>query len=99
MVQGSATTRFFVDGSHYDRLRSVFEGSFDLAKLAVIANGDQPVIEAFYYRDLRNREEADRQQGLLKWLCHNGFAVKGREHSDNEPRERYGTNPVSYTHL
>lgn len=87
-------TRFFVDGSHYDRLRGVFEGSFDLQKLAVIANNGQTVDEAVYYRDLRNRDEAVRQQGLLKWLRHHGFNVKGREHADSEPRERYGTNLI-----
>ncbi|KAB2699020.1 NYN domain-containing protein [Brucella lupini] len=87
-------TFFLIDGSHYDRLRSVFESPFDLRKLADIANGGVPVDQAIYYRDLRDDAEAERQRPLFGWLKHNGFSVKGRTHGPGEPRERYGTNLV-----
>lgn len=87
-------TFFLIDGSHYDRLRSVFESPFDLRKLADIANGSVPVDQAIYYRDLRDDAEAERQRPLFGWLKHNGFSVKGRTHGPGEPRERYGTNLV-----
>lgn len=87
-------TFFLIDGSHYDRLRSVFETPFDLRKLADLANGGMPVDQAVYYRDVRDDSEAERQRSLFGWLRHNGFSVKGRTHGPDEPRERYGTNLV-----
>ncbi|MGI8397540.1 NYN domain-containing protein [Agrobacterium deltaense] len=87
-------TLFLVDGSHYDRLRSVLETPFDLRKLAWLANDGASVDQAIYYRDLRDDNEAERQRSLLGWLGHNGFVVKGRTHGPGEPRERYGTNLV-----
>jgi uncharacterized LabA/DUF88 family protein len=87
-------TLFLVDGSHYDRLRSVFESPFDLRKLADIANSGVPMDQAIYYRDLRDDAEAERQRPLFGWLKHNGFSVKGRTHSPGVPRARYGTNLV-----
>ena len=90
-------TFFLIDGSHYDRLRSVFEPPFDLRKLADLANGGVPVDQAVYYRDVRDDNEAERQRSLFGWLRHNGFSVKGRTHGPVEPRERYGTNLVQIT--
>lgn len=87
-------TLFLIDGSHYDRLRSVLETPFDLCKLAWLANDGASVDQAVYYRDLRDDNEAERQRSLLGWLGHNGFVVKGRTHGPGEPRERYGTNLV-----
>lgn len=87
-------TFFLIDGSHYDRLRSVFETPFDLRKLADLANGGVPVDQAVYYRDVRDDNEAERQRSLFGWLRHNGFSVKGRTHGPGEPRERYGTNLI-----
>lgn len=85
---------FLVDGSHYDRLRSVFGVPFDLHKLACAANEGRFVDLAVYYRDVRDPTEAERQHPLFGWLQHNGFKVKGRTHGPDEPRERYGTNLV-----
>jgi uncharacterized LabA/DUF88 family protein len=87
-------TLFLVDGSHYDRLRSVLETPFDLGKLAILANDGASADHALYYRDLRDDNEAERQKPLLGWLRHNGFTVKGRTHTHSERRERYGTNLV-----
>jgi uncharacterized LabA/DUF88 family protein len=87
-------TLFLIDGSHYDRLRSVFETPFDLRKLAHTANEGSPVDQAIYYRDVRDDREAERQRPLFGWLKHNGFVVKGRTHERGEPRERSGTNLV-----
>lgn len=87
-------TFFLIDGSHYDRLRSVFETPFDLRKLAELASDGLAVDQAFYYRDVRDDNEAERQRSLFGWLRHNGFSVRGRIHSPGEPRERYGTNLV-----
>lgn len=87
-------TFFLIDGSHYDRLRSVFETPFDLGKLAELASGGVSVDQAIYYRDVRDDNEAERQRPLFGWLRHNGFSVKGRIHGLGEPRERYGTNLV-----
>ncbi len=87
-------TLFLIDGSHYDRLRSVFETPFDLRKLAYLANDGVSVDQAIYYRDLRDDAEAERQRPLFGWLKHNGFVVKGRTHEPGEPRERYATNLV-----
>lgn len=87
-------TFFLIDGSHYDRLRSVFETPFDLRKLADLASGGLAVDQAVYYRDLRDDNEAERQRALFGWLRHNGFSVKGRTHGPDEPRERYGTNLI-----
>ena len=55
-------TMFLIDGSHYDRLRSVFETPFDLRKLAHTANEGSPVDQAIYYRDLRDDSEAARRR-------------------------------------
>lgn len=85
---------FLIDGSHYDRLRSVFETPFDLRKLADLASDGLAVDQAVYYRDVRDDNEAERQRSLFGWLRHNGFSVRGRTHSPGEPRERYGTNLV-----
>lgn len=87
-------TYFLVDGSHYDRLRSVFETPLDLKKLAVVASGGSAISQANYYRDARDDDEAERLRSLFGWLEHNGFAIKGRTHKQGEPRERYGTNLV-----
>jgi uncharacterized LabA/DUF88 family protein len=87
-------TLFLIDGSHYDRLRSVLETPFDLGKLATLVNNSTPADQMVYYRDLRDGNEAERQRSLLGWLGHNGFVVKGRTHGAAEPRERYGTNLV-----
>lgn len=87
-------TLFLIDGSHYDRLRSVFETPFDLRKLAEAANEGLPVDQAIYYRDVRDDNEAERQRPLFGWLKHNGFVVKGRTHGRGDPRERYGTNLI-----
>ena len=87
-------TLFLIDGSHYDRLRSVFHTPFDLRRLAEQANQGAPVDHAIYYRDLRDDNEAERQRSLFSWLNHNGFEVKGRKHGLDEPRERYGTNLI-----
>lgn len=87
-------TLFLIDGSHYDRLRSVLETPFDLGKLATLVNNGAPADQMVYYRDLRDSNEAERQRSLLGWLGHNGFVVKGRTHGTGEPRERYGTNLV-----
>jgi len=87
-------TFFLIDGSHYDRLRSVFETPFDLRKLADLASDGLAVDQAVYYRDVRDDDEAERQRSLFGWLKHNGFSVKGRTHGPGEPRERYGTNLV-----
>jgi uncharacterized LabA/DUF88 family protein len=82
----------FVDGSHYDRLRSVFEAPLDLRKLAFLAADGKSIDKAVYYRDRRDAKEEERLQGLFGWLRHNGFIVKSRRHGEGEPRERYGTN-------
>lgn len=82
----------FVDGSHYDRLRSVFEVPLDLRKLAFMAADGKSVDRAIYYRDRRDAKEEERLKGLFGWLQHNGFIVKSRRHGEGEPRERYGTN-------
>jgi uncharacterized LabA/DUF88 family protein len=87
-------TLFLVDGSHYDRLRSVLETPFDLRRLAALANAGASVDQAIYYRDLRDENEVERQRSLLGWLGRNGFVVKGRIHGPGEPRERYATNLV-----
>jgi len=87
-------TFFLIDGSHYDRLRSVFETPFDLRKLADLASGGVAMDQAIYYRDVRDDNEAERQRSLFGWLKHNGFFLKGRTHGPGEPRERYGTNLV-----
>ncbi|PLU08845.1 NYN domain-containing protein [Sinorhizobium medicae] len=87
-------TFFLVDGSHYDRLRSVFETPLDLKKLAQFASGGSPTSQLNYYRDARDDNEAERLRSLFGWLEHNGFSVKGRTHKKSEPRERYGTNLV-----
>ncbi|WP_457812591.1 NYN domain-containing protein [Sinorhizobium meliloti] len=87
-------TIFLIDGSHYDRLRSVLESPFDLSALAHIASNGAPLDHAIYYRDVRDESEEARQRSLFGWLKHNGFTVKGRRHSSGEPRERYGTNLV-----
>ncbi|MGH6761604.1 MAG: NYN domain-containing protein [Phyllobacterium sp.] len=87
-------TIFLIDGSHYDRLRSVFETPFDLNKLAEIANDSAAIDRTIYYRDIRDDKEEERQRPLFGWLKYNGFSVKGRTHSPDEPRERYGTNLV-----
>ncbi|PRD42592.1 NYN domain-containing protein [Phyllobacterium phragmitis] len=85
---------FLIDGSHYDRLRSVLETPFDLRKLGEIACKDAPIDSAIYFRDVRDDKEEERQHSLFGWLKHNGFVVKGRAHHRDEPRERYGTNLV-----
>lgn len=87
-------TYFLIDGSHYDRLRSVFETPLDLKKLAQVASGGAIISQSNYYRDARDDNEAERLRSLFGWLDHNGFAVKGRTHKRGEPRERYGTNLV-----
>ncbi|MBB3811506.1 hypothetical protein [Pseudochelatococcus contaminans] len=66
-------TFFLIDGSHYDRLRSVFETPFDLRKLADLASDGLAVDQAIYYRDVRDDNEAERQHSLFGWLRHNGF--------------------------
>ena len=86
-------TIFLIDGSHYDRLRSVFETPFDLRKLAEIANNGAAIDQTIYYRDIRDDKEEERQRSLFGWLKYNGFSVKVRPCPD-EPRERYGTNLV-----
>jgi uncharacterized LabA/DUF88 family protein len=98
-TRGAAAARkqqtiFLIDGSHYDRLRSVLESPFDLGALAHIAGNGAPLDHAIYYRDVRDEQEEARQRSLFGWLKHNGFTVKGRRHSSDEPRERYGTNLV-----
>lgn len=92
-------TFFLIDGSHYDRLRSVFETPFDLRKLADLASGGVAMDQAIYYRDVRDDNEAERQRSLFGWLKHNGFFLKGRTHGPGEPRERYGTNLVQIAGL
>ncbi|WP_426130836.1 NYN domain-containing protein [Pararhizobium sp. PWRC1-1] len=87
-------TILLIDGSHYDRLKSVFETPFDLRRLADFVTGGTPPDHAIYYRDVRDANEDERQRSLFGWLRHNGFTVKGRTHDRNEPRERYGTNLV-----
>lgn len=87
-------TLFLIDGSHYDRLRSVFETPLDLKKLAQVASGGSPISQSNYYRDARDDNEAERLRSLFGWLEHNGFSVRGRTHKKGEPRERYGTNLV-----
>ncbi|ASY63526.1 hypothetical protein SJ05684_c20850 [Sinorhizobium sojae CCBAU 05684] len=87
-------TLFLIDGSHYDRLKSVFEAPLDLRKLAQIASNGASIDRAFYYRDIRDEKEEERQRPLFNWLGHHGFAVKGRAHGPDEARERYGTNLV-----
>lgn len=94
------TRKFFlIDGSHYDRLRSVFGAPFDLNAIATLAfEGERPT-RAFYYRDVRDAAEEQRQSSLFGWLSHNGFDVKGRRYdpSSSTRRERYGTNLVALT--
>lgn len=82
----------FVDGSHYDRLRSIFEAPLDLRKLAFMAADGKSIDNAVYYRDRRDAKEEERLKGLFGWLRHNGFTVRSRRHGEGEPRERYGTN-------
>ncbi|MGQ7485243.1 hypothetical protein ACTGWQ_11455, partial [Streptococcus suis] len=71
-------TLFLIDGSHYDRLRSVFETPLDLKKLAQVASGGSPISQSNYYRDARDDNEAERLRSLFGWLEHNGFSVRGR---------------------
>jgi uncharacterized LabA/DUF88 family protein len=87
---------FLVDGSHYDRLRSVFEAPLDLKKISTLASGGRSITRAIYYRDIRDPREEERQRPLFGWLEHNGFEVRGRELDPayNGPRERYGTNLI-----
>ncbi|MDZ7875035.1 MAG: NYN domain-containing protein [Rhizobium sp.] len=87
-------TYFLVDGSHYDRLRSVFETPLNLMKLAQIVAEGSSISQLNYYRDARDGNEAERLRSLFGWLEHNGFAIKGRSHEPGDPRERYGTNLV-----
>lgn len=88
---------FLIDGSHYDRLRSVFSTTFDLSALGLLAFEGKPPTRSIYYRDLRDSSEEDRQRPLFGWLGHNGFDLKGRrfDTSARGPRERYGTNLVA----
>lgn len=88
---------FLIDGSHYDRLRSVFSTTFDLSAIGLMAFEGEPPARAIYYRDVRDSAEEDRQRPLFGWLGHNGFDVKGRrfDASARGPRERYGTNLVA----
>jgi uncharacterized LabA/DUF88 family protein len=90
----SKQTLFLVDGSHYDRLRSVFGTPVDLSKLADLASAGDRISQSIYYRDSRDDAEAERQRGMFGWLEHHGFLVKGRRHERGEPRERYGTNLI-----
>ncbi|GAK73169.1 NYN domain-containing protein [Agrobacterium rubi] len=87
-------TFFFVDGSHYDRLRRVFDTRLDLPKLGAIAAHGAPIDQSVYFRDERDDAEASRLNGLFEWLRRHGFEVRGHVHAKSEPRERYGTNLV-----
>ena len=87
-------TFFLVDGSHYDRLRSVFDARLDLPKLGLIAADGASVDRSIYFRDERDLAESSRLNGLFEWLRRHGFEVRGRAHEQGEPRERYGTNLV-----
>ncbi len=87
-------TILLIDGSHYDRLKSVFETPLDLLRLRDIVTGGRLPDHAIYYRDVRDASEKERQKALFGWLRHNGFTVKGRAHDPREPRERYGTNLI-----
>lgn len=93
-MPGSRKTFFLIDGSHYDRLRSVLATSLNLRKIAIIASKGVAIDNAVYFRDLRDNQEAERQRPLLGWLKHNGFDIKSTTHSQREQRERYGTNLV-----
>lgn len=84
----------YVDGSHLDRLRSKLDVDIDIQKLKRFAcSNNEP---AYYYRDLRDQAECDRNQRFFQWLRDHGFERRGT--SDFRPdwyvRERYGSNLV-----
>lgn len=85
-----------IDGAHCDRLRKVLGTSIDFTALVTLLAKEGPITLAHYHRDLRDAEEADRQQRLLDWLSHHGFDVFGDDYSETEdlPKERYGTNLI-----
>ncbi|GAB5427242.1 MAG: NYN domain-containing protein [Devosia indica] len=85
-----------IDGAHYDRLRKVLGIVIDFGVLRTVLAEDGPISSAHYHRDLRDADEAHRQQGLLDWLSRHGFEVLGDDNSEvgDLPRERYGTNLV-----
>jgi uncharacterized LabA/DUF88 family protein len=85
-----------IDGAHCDRLRKALEIVIDFAALRALLAQSGSISSARYHRDLRDPEEAQRQQGFLEWLSRHDFVVLGDDNSeiDDLPRERYGTNLV-----
>lgn len=87
-------TLVFIDGSHYDRLRTALETPIDLRKLVDVAVNGRTIDQALFYRDRRDEAEAQRLKKLFDWLERNGFVVKSRRHERDEARERYGSNLI-----
>ncbi|WP_058601684.1 NYN domain-containing protein [Aureimonas ureilytica] len=84
------------DGAHCDRIRkSLGERIHFSGLLRFLVPGDEAV-RAVYHRDLRDRTEAERLDGLLRHLERKGFEVHGAapDEMGAGPRERYGTNLV-----
>lgn len=88
---------FLVDGSHYDRLRSVLATPLDLIAMSSVALDGGAPSQSIYYRDVRDAQEDDRHRSFFAWLSRSGFEVKGRRYDPRtkSPRERYGTNLVN----
>ena len=85
-----------IDGAHCDRLRKVLGIAIDFGRLRNMLAEAGAIAAAHYHRDLRDAEEAQRQEGFLGWLSRHDFEVLGDDNSeiDDLPRERYGTNLV-----
>ncbi len=84
------------DGAHCDRIRKSLGCRIPFPSLLrFLVPGDEPV-RAVYHRDLRDRAEAERLEGLLRFLERKGFEVHGAapDEMGAGPRERYGTNLV-----
>lgn len=95
MVQSSKRV-LLIDGAHYDRLGKVLDTSIDFEALLTLLSQGGKIAVAQYHRDLRDANEAQRQQRFLEWLARRGYDVVGEDYSGtaNLPKERYGTNLI-----
>jgi hypothetical protein len=85
---------FLIEGSHYDRLRSVLESPFDLGALAHIAGNGAPSIMRSTIATSGRGGGGSSPALLVRMAEAQRNHGQGRRHSKGEPRERYGTNLV-----